>query len=58
MGNRRSKAIETVRSEIRRFNWDFVHEYSNFNTTTFTSKKTQIGIICAIELNRPTSTLT
>ena len=33
MGNRRSKAIETVRSEIRRFNWDFVHEYSNFNTT-------------------------
>ena len=39
MGNRRSKAIVTVRSEIRRFNWDFVHEYSNFNTTTFTSKK-------------------
>ena len=33
MGNRRSKTIETVRSEIRRFNWDFVHEYSNFNTT-------------------------
>ena len=33
MGNRRSKAIVTVRSEIRRFNWDFVHEYSNFNIT-------------------------
>ena len=33
MGNRRSKGMETVRSELRRFNWDFVDEYSNFNTT-------------------------
>ena len=33
MGNRRSKGMETARSELRRFNLDFVHEYSNFNTT-------------------------
>ena len=52
MGNRRSKTIETVRSEIRRFNWDFVHEYSNFNTIA--SKKAQI----AIELTKSNSTWT
>ena len=52
MGNRRSKTIETVRSEIRRFNWDFVHEYSNFNI------RARIRNICAIERNKLNSTLT